>query len=694
MAPPSASAATARSSSVVALAIQVTSCSSTRLRSAVTRPPPPRLATRRPSASCSYVTGPRLETMMSFRRPPTGRHPTPGEFDGRSGCAGGNRHELGLAGVVPRQAVEERQPVPQEARREEVLADVLLAAPAAPPRLLRRLEDLTAGRRALLDRVDEPPGLTVLDLRRDPADTAGDGRPRLPESLRHGQAEPLANRLLQHCRRVDLERVDLDGADVVEVREDEDVGVACGVLDGLVVVLPAFGVVVRHRADERELDARMHVPHASEGVDHAERVLPRIEPGDLREERPVDVDPELVDDVGGVLGRECHVLRRQWIDRRRPDERLGQVIRPWHVLRHVEDRRVVPGDQRQQELEDVLVRRREIDVAAPDPLSRGVGGVVDHRHRLGVVDDHEVVVRVVEVGGVRAVVFVEDLLLLLGQPLRIPLQRVVDRLRDVEELVLSLDDQPVRLEPGALHERDERVVDLGDAAPESGGRDVGDALPGKRATESLDVGHQPATADRRVIDERLRTDVDVREHRLGVSARPEPGLQCVSASAWMNFTNRSRDPCPRSPGPTSSSSASSRMIAMPRPPSESIASPADWRSRTVKPSPSSDTSTTRRSGWSSYTTSTDPSRPSRYAWRTEFEHASVTASLRSPNVSSESWRDCDRPLRARRTSVMYSAFAGIVKRTVGAPPFVVAAVMEGLDMVSGGFSSFTGKRTA
>src|SRR3712207_7131619 len=51
--------------------------------------------------------------------------------------------------------------------------------------------------------------------------------------------------------------------------------------------------------------------HLAVGVDHAQRVLPRIEAGDLRDQRPVDVDAELVDDVRRVLRREGHVLRVQ-----------------------------------------------------------------------------------------------------------------------------------------------------------------------------------------------------------------------------------------------------------------------------------------------------------------------------------------------------------------------------------------------
>ena len=113
-----------------------------------------------------------------------------------------------------------------------------------------------------------------------------------------------------------LEGVDLDRADVVEVVEDVHVRVAVGVGDRGVEEVPALGVIGGHRPDQGEL----HLGHLgldrAVGVDHAERVLPGIEARDLAHQRPVDVDPELLADVGGVLGQQRHVLRRQRIDRR------------------------------------------------------------------------------------------------------------------------------------------------------------------------------------------------------------------------------------------------------------------------------------------------------------------------------------------------------------------------------------------
>ena len=321
---------------------------------------------------------------------------------------------------------------------------VLLAGESAPPPLARVVQDLEAGLGAGLGRVDEPARLPVHDLGADPTHVAGHRRAPLPERLAHREPEALLDRLLDHGLGVHLERVHLDRADVVEVREDVDVGVVGGVGDGLVVEVPALRVVVRHRADERELHVGNLVLHEPVGVDHAERVLPGVEPGDLRQQRPADVDPELVDDVRGVLGRERHVLRGERIDRRRPDVALRQPRRAGHVLAQVEDGGVVAADRGQQEVHHRRVRRREVDVAAPDPACGRVREVVDHRHGLRVVDDDDVVV-VGEVGRVLGVVAGEDLLLLRRQPLRIALDRVVDRLRDVEELVLARDDPPLHV---------------------------------------------------------------------------------------------------------------------------------------------------------------------------------------------------------------------------------------------------------
>src|SRR5512133_1394980 len=140
--------------------------------------------------------------------------------------------------------------------------------------------------------------------------------------------------------------------------------------------------------------------------------------------------------------------------------------------------------------------------------------VVDHPGGLWVVDDDEVVV-VLEFAGVQLLVTPEDLALLVGQALRIALERVVDRLRDVPELFGALDDPPLGLEAGILHQRDEGVVDLRNTASEGRRREVYDTLPGERLGQPLDLIHEPTRRDSRVIGERLVSGIDELKHGLG-----------------------------------------------------------------------------------------------------------------------------------------------------------------------------------
>ena len=121
-------------------------------------------------------------------------------------------------------------------------------------------------------------------------------------------------------------------------------------------------------------------------------------------------------------------------------------------------------------------------MAAPDPVPAALTRVLDHPGRLRVVDDHEVELALERLR-VHAVVAAEDLLLLLGKPGLGALERVVDRLRDVEELILAVDDAPLGVEPGVAHERDERVEDLGHAAAEGRRREVQHAPARERLRE-------------------------------------------------------------------------------------------------------------------------------------------------------------------------------------------------------------------
>ena len=165
-----------------------------------------------------------------------------------------------LAAHASLSSLKIRQIVAQVARREEVLAHVLLAAPAQRAAELGVAQELDRALGALLDAGDEVSGDAVLDLQRYAADVPADERPRLPDRLGDRQPEALAGGLLDQHVGVRLERVDLDRPDVVEVVEDVYVRVAVRVGDGRVEEVPPLGVVAGHRADQRELHLRHRSP--------------------------------------------------------------------------------------------------------------------------------------------------------------------------------------------------------------------------------------------------------------------------------------------------------------------------------------------------------------------------------------------------------------------------------------------------
>src|SRR5204862_6579326 len=129
--------------------------------SAVTSPPPPRLTL----PSSWKVTGPRFETR------PSGCWRPPSDTSGRrlGGLLGGGRRGRGL-----RQLAEDPQVVAQVARRQEVLAHVLLAAPAERLAQRRVAQDVQRPLGAGLAVAHEIPRDSVPHLQRDTPDMASD----------------------------------------------------------------------------------------------------------------------------------------------------------------------------------------------------------------------------------------------------------------------------------------------------------------------------------------------------------------------------------------------------------------------------------------------------------------------------------------------------------------------------------------
>ena len=83
------------------------------------------------------------------------------------------------------------------------------------------------------------------------------------------------------------------------------------------------------------------------------------------------------------------------------------------------------------------------------------------------------------------------------------LQRVVEELGRVEELLLAEDHVPVGVDADVPHQRHDRVEDLRDAAAESGGADVEDALSLELLGESRISPDQLLAGDVGVVREGL-----------------------------------------------------------------------------------------------------------------------------------------------------------------------------------------------
>ena len=124
-------------------------------------------------------------------------------------------------------------------------------------------------------------------------------------------------------------------------------------------------------------------------------------------------------------------------------------------------------DEWLQEIPDLAVRIGEVDVAAPDPFSAVALFRADERGRLRIVDDKNVL-HELHTLAVLLVVHQEDIEDLLGGVVIAAMQSVVEPLRDFEKVVAAGDDLPLGLNFQLLHERNEPVEDLCDAAADGG----------------------------------------------------------------------------------------------------------------------------------------------------------------------------------------------------------------------------------
>ena len=209
----------------------------------------------------------------------------------------------------------------------------------------------------------------------------------------------------------------------------------------------------------------------------------------------------------------------------------------------MEDRGVVAPERRQQEVEHVGVRRREVDVPAPDPFRArrpprwsmtptGCGSWTTRSRSVGVDLAR---VQLLEVRGRRRAAP-------RSAPAGCPAARCGSSSSTAKNASAPLMIRHSTVEPRVLHQRDERVLDLGDAAAERRRGELEHARAGERRGELADLVHQPAGRDRRVVRKRLVTDVDELEHARGGarSASARGSSRSAGASRACRAASRSR----------------------------------------------------------------------------------------------------------------------------------------------------------
>src|SRR5437762_960702 len=155
------------------------------------------------------------------------------------------------------------------------------------------------------------------------------------------------------------------------------------------------------------------------------------------------------------------VLVAQRIDRRRNAELgNGQLLRK---VRHRKDSRVILLDPGPQKIPDVRLGRRYVDVTAPDPRASEFSLSLNQPGRLRIVDNDYITGEIdfahIHFGGI-AKNFEHlgtDLLLL-------PVQCIMKRFGYVEELLIALDEVPVRFHTEFPEQTDHACQNFGNAA--------------------------------------------------------------------------------------------------------------------------------------------------------------------------------------------------------------------------------------
>ena len=312
-------------------------------RARSTTPPAPRRAENVPSSLRKNRYGPRCETTITCVA-------TLRSANSRSQSSSSRVEQEVAAHGLPTRLRPSRRPVPGSR------------------------EQLGAARRRLLDVVDEVAVHAVLDLQRDAAAPAADDRagpstvPRLTV-----RPNPSRNDFWMTTSAARWNALICTEPTCWMFDSRWMFGSPARASFGELPVVEPLGVVGGHRTREHELGVGHVLAHQAERLDHADRVLPRVEAAHLHEQRIVGAHAvalaELLDERIG----EVEVLHRERVDARRRVHDAVHRERRGHELRHRPHRRVVLLDVRAVEVPHRRVRVGEVDVAAPDPLRARAG---------------------------------------------------------------------------------------------------------------------------------------------------------------------------------------------------------------------------------------------------------------------------------------------------------------------------------
>ncbi len=180
-------------------------------------------------------------------------------------------------------------------------------------------------------------------------------------------------------------------------------------------------------------------------------------------------------------------------------------------LRHREHRCVERIQIGSEELPDVWVRLRRVDVTAPDPAPTPHTAELEEGRRLRVVQEDEVVVLLEEFCVVGIVLPVEGLVVGV-EAARVPLEGIVDRFGDAEELFIARDRSPVRDQAEIAQQGHHGPEKLGNAPAVWGGVHVQDPSAAERLCLADEFVQDGVGSDSSVGLDEARSDVDVLEH--------------------------------------------------------------------------------------------------------------------------------------------------------------------------------------